>query len=201
MARTAFCFDLDGTITSEEILPLLARELDIEDEIRTLTDATIRGLIVFESSFKLRIRLLRDLSLSTARDIVSGVRLQQDVVDFIQRNSDDCFIVTGNLDVYIGGLADRIGCQYFSASTLSEDDRLISIDQMLDKGKAVRSLRDRYEQIVVIGDGMNDVPMFEEADIGIAYGGVHPPVNSLVKLADFVTYDKAGLCNILNTLS
>ena len=29
-----------------------------------------------------------------------------------------------------------------------------------------------------VGEGFNDLPMFEEADIGIAYGGVHPPAKS-----------------------
>ena len=45
--KKIFCFDLDGTITTQEILPLIAAELDLYEEISTLTQATINGLIPF----------------------------------------------------------------------------------------------------------------------------------------------------------
>ena len=50
-----FCFDLDGTITTQEILPLIASELDLYEEILTLTHATINGLIPCRMVAKLAI--------------------------------------------------------------------------------------------------------------------------------------------------
>ena len=44
---SAFCFDLDGTITKDEILPILSREIGLFEEISALTDATINGVIPF----------------------------------------------------------------------------------------------------------------------------------------------------------
>ncbi|VFS90044.1 HAD family hydrolase [Pseudomonas aeruginosa] len=32
------------------------------------------------------------------------------------------------------------------------------------------SLRGEFERIVAVGEGMNDVPMFEAADLRVAYG-------------------------------
>ncbi len=57
MSPTIF-FDFDGTITRQEVLPLIAREIDMEDEIATLTRATMDGLLDFRKSFRLRCRLL-----------------------------------------------------------------------------------------------------------------------------------------------
>jgi P-type E1-E2 ATPase len=57
-----------------------------------------------------------------------------------------------------------------------------------------------YDRIVSVGDGMNDVSMLETSDIGIAFGSVHAPVLSLIKIANYVTFSESGLCNILNML-
>ena len=48
--KVAFCLDLDGTITREEILPWLARDLGLFEEMLALTEATIKGVIPFERS-------------------------------------------------------------------------------------------------------------------------------------------------------
>ena len=42
---TAYCFDLDGTLTRQELLPLIASSVGLEDEISVLTQATIDGLL------------------------------------------------------------------------------------------------------------------------------------------------------------
>ena len=200
MTKTAICFDLDGTLTTEEILPRLSVSLDLHDEIDALTSATLAGTLPFESSFRLRVRLLRDLPLLEARAIIGQVELQPDVLSFIQGHSERCFILTGNLDVWLEGLKERIGCEMFSSSAAMENDVLIGVEKIIDKGSVVESLRSRFDRIVAVGDGMNDVPMFEKADLCVAYGGVHDPALSLLQLADLVTYHPRGLCNILNTL-
>jgi len=197
---TAICFDLDGTVTTEEILPRLSVPLELHEEIDALTRATIAGTIPFESSFRLRVRLLQDLPLPEARAIVAATKLQPDVLAFIRRNTDRCFLVTGNLDTWVEGLVERIGCPVFSSTANVEEGRLRGIREILDKGSAVDELRSRFRRIVAIGDGMNDVPMFERAHLRVAYGGVHPPAESLIQMADLVTYHPRGLCNILDTL-
>jgi phosphoserine phosphatase len=57
---TFFCFDLDGTMTRREILPAIASEVGLSEEIALLTSLTMRGLVPFESSFRLRCRILRE---------------------------------------------------------------------------------------------------------------------------------------------
>jgi HAD superfamily phosphoserine phosphatase-like hydrolase len=197
---TAYCFDLDGTVTSEEILPRIAREVGLYEEIATLTDITMAGMLPFSSSFKLRVRLLDSVPISQVQGIVAKTATQPRVVEFLRAQPDRCFLVTGNLDVWVSELTDSLGCGVFSSRAKTDGDRLLGIDNILDKGSAVAELRSRFDRIVAVGDGMNDTPMFEKADVRIAYGAVHPPVESLIKLADFVTYHEDGLCNLLSTL-
>ena len=200
MPKVVFGFDLDGTITSQEILPQISRQVDLFDEISVLTEATIRGVIPFEKSFRLRVRLLRDVPISRVQNVVSGIPLNQQVADFIAEFQDHCFVLSGNLDVWIKPLVDRLGCPFFLSEANSQGDQLEGIAKILDKGKAVRELKQTFDTVVVIGEGMNDVPMFEVADIKIAFGGVHSPNQTLLKLSDFVTYGEAGLCRLLKSL-
>jgi phosphoserine phosphatase len=197
--RTAYCFDLDGTITREEILPLLAAELDLYEEIYALTEATIKGVIPFRKSFLLRCRLLGELPVSRAQSVITRISLFQGVVDFIHAHKENCFLLTGNLDVWVKPLADMLGCNMYSSSASVENDRIINVTHVLNKGDAVEEIRKTYDRIVAIGDGMGDVPMFEKADVRIAFGGTHPPVQSLIQFTDYLTFSERSLCSLLST--
>jgi len=197
--RTAYCFDLDGTITREEILPLLAAELDLYEEISALTEATIKGVIPFRKSFLLRCRLLGDLPVSKAQQVIAGVSLFHGLVDFIHARKDECFVITGNLDAWAKPLADMLGCIMYSSTACVENDRIVNVSHVLNKGDAIEEIRKTYDRIVAIGDGMGDVPMFEKADVRIAFGGTHTPVQSLIQFTDYLTFSERSLCTLLDT--
>lgn len=199
--KTAFLFDLDGTITRQELLPIIAREGGLEQEIAVLTKATVSGVLPFEGSFKLRVKLLSDLNHNKINGILENADLYDEVCQFIRHNIDNSFIVTGNLSVWISGLAKRIGCECFCAEAEILDEKISSIKKLLDKGSIPQILRQRgYDRIVAVGEGMNDVPMFLNADIGIAYGATHQPASSVMDVANYVVFHERGLCNLLNTL-
>ncbi len=197
----AFGFDLDGTLTKLEILPQIAREVDLFDEISLLTEATVRGIIPFEKSFRLRCRLLKDIPISRVQEIVNSIPLDNNIVEFIQKYPSCCFVISGNLDVWISPLINKVGCQFFVSTADYQNDSLLGIKTIVNKADAVRSLKSKFRRVTVIGEGMNDVPMFEIADVRIAYGGVHTPNSTTIQLAEYVTTDSKGLCRLLNTLS
>lgn len=68
------------------------------------------------------------------------------------------------------------------------------------QGRRGDLLRGEFERIVAVGEGMNDVPMFEAADLRVAYGGVHVPNRVLTGLSDFVVHEGEALCRLLNML-
>ena len=127
--RTAYCFDMDGTVTMEEVLPILARELGIEPEISVLTQATINGLLPFDQSFALRVRLLSQVPILKVKSIIRAINLNPTILFFLQSKPSDCFIVTGNLDVWIEDLMKYIGCEYFSSTAKLENGEIIGITQ------------------------------------------------------------------------
>lgn len=198
--NTAYCFDLDGTITLKEILPTLSYEVGLHEEISALTEATIKGVIPFRQSFLLRCRLLADISISKAQDIIRDIELNESVVDFIRAHRKNSFIITGNLDVWVAPLVEKIGCKVYSSKAEFVGDRLTRVTDVLEKSDAILDLRKEFERIIAVGDGMGDVRMFEQSDVTIAYGGVHPPIKSLIEFSNYITYRQESLCRLLNTL-
>ena len=198
---TKFVFDLDGTITTVETLPLIAAELCLADEMKLLTDLTLSGQIPFDKSFKLRYLILRNVPLKKIQAVMSSVELDGQIVEFINAHKKNCAVVTGNLDCWIEPLVERLDCEIFSSTSELDANNLPVLTKILDKGAVIRELKRTGDKIIAVGESFNDISMFEAADVAIAYGGVHKPVDALISISDYVVADGGELCRLLKILS
>ena len=167
MAPYVYIFDLDSTITKLEILPEISKMIGKDKEMRELTEKTMKGEIPFKHSFIQRVNILKDISVKQINNIISEIPLNEKIVQFINENKESCYIVTGNLDVWISGLMHKIGMDnhYFCSKAIDKDDKIDKVISVIDK----RLTAEQFVQpIVSVGDGDNDVCMLEKADIGIA---------------------------------
>ena len=185
MSKLIFLFDLDSTVTREEILPAIANRFGIFEQMRQVTESTMKGEIPFKQSFLQRVELLKNIPVSEVCQLVSGIKLNEKVVEFIQKNKSRCYIVTGNLDIWIKGLIEKIGMEShtFCSSALVRDDYLQDVISIVDKNAVVSQM---LLPFVAVGDGNNDAEMIEAAEIGIGYGGdrnIAPPILSVWDLA------------------
>ena len=195
-----FLFDLDGTLTKIETLPLIAELLDMREEINFLTRETIYGNIPFTESFIRRVEILKKVPVSKVREILTDVPLFEKIVSFIHNHSNCCYVVTNNLDIWVSELCENIGCSYFSSSGIVNQDSLIKIEKILKKEDIVDKFKSEGKNIVYIGDGDNDCEAMRSSDIKIASGLVHTPSKSIISIADFVLYDESALFRLLNQI-
>ncbi len=188
-----FVFDLDSTVTRAELLPLLAREAGIEELMRFRTERAMNGEIPFDQDFKERVALLQGLSISRAREIAAQVPVNPMIARFLQENPQRCTILTGNLDLWVEPLMKRLHMEkrFISSRARMRGGKIDGVDFVLDKGAAARALPHPF---VAIGDGGNDVAMLQEADWGIAFGGVREPAACLLDVADCRIDDEVQLC-------
>ena len=171
MSEYVFLFDLDATITKVEILPEISAEIGKDKEMRELTERAMRGEIPFERSFRERVSILKDIPVSKVRKIVENIPLNEQVAAFIRQNSDRCYVITGNLDIWIEDLMKKLGVgqSFYCSKAEVKDDRIAGDIQVIDKATVVNSFDKPF---VAIGDGNNDADMIAAAEIGIGFGGV-----------------------------
>lgn len=200
--QSIFCFDFDGTVSSAEALPRLAKEAGIEEEMATLTDITMKGILPFPQSFRLRVKLLATLPLARAQKVMDQVPIAPGIADFIRKHCDRCVIITGNLDAYMEPIFGKLPCRFFTSKARLEGGQVTGIETLLDKGDTMRMLRDRegYRRLVAIGDGANDMPMFEAADVAVSYFGVTRANELLYPFSHYVVFKEESLCQLLKTL-
>ncbi|MBR1759971.1 MAG: HAD family phosphatase [Schwartzia sp.] len=199
--RTVFAFDLDGTVTREETLPILAGELGLSEEMARLTRLTMDGRFAFSESFRLRFHILKEIPLATIQGIMDTVELDPVIADFIRARAEDCAIVTGNLDLWVEPILKKLGCRAFTSKSAWNEQEGLVLASVVDKGASVRALRREADRVIAVGEGANDIPMFEAADIAVSYGGVHRPVEAAIAASDYMARDADSLCGLLLMLS
>lgn len=188
MSDYIFLFDLDSTITKKEILPTIADFIGKGKEIRKLTEATMRGEIPFKTSFLDRVKILSCIDVSDVNRLVSEIPLNEYFVNFIRNNQERCYVVTGNLDIWISGLMRKIGLKhnYYCSKANVKDDRITQVISVADKELMAKQF---VQPIIAIGDGDNDSGMARFADISIGFGGVRTIAPSLLRSIDYAFYD------------
>lgn len=195
--RVVIVFDLDGTLTAEETLPLVADAFGVEDQINALTRDTIKGRVPFAESLIKRVNVLRAFEPQEISEVIAGVKILDEVADFIRRNSESCVIATGNLDCWTGGLLNRFECESYSSLSSVGSDGRVKLETILDKAQLVREFQSLGNMVVFVGDGNNDVEAMRVADVAIATGIVHQPAPAVMAVTDFVVYSEKALVRLL----
>ena len=194
-----FLFDLDGTLTKQETIPLIQQELNLED-LSILTEATIKGDIPFQESFIKRVNIIKKQSITSVRDALRKVKFFEEILNFINENKDDCIIVTGNLDVWVCELINQIGCKAYTSEAFIQNNEIEKIKKILKKEDIVSEYKKLGETVVYIGDGNNDAEAIRLADVSIASGLVHYPAKSVIDNSDYLVFSESSLVRLLNQI-
>lgn len=199
MSDYIFLFDLDSTITKQEILPTIAEYIGISEEMRALTEATMLGKLSFKKSFLDRVKLLEGIDVSQVRKMVSEIPLNENLAQFIRANADRCYIVTGNLDIWIEDLIAKLGMSHHvcCSRALVRDNKIAQVVSVLDKELTAKQF---VQPFVAIGDGDNDTGMAKLADVSIGFGAVRDIAPSLMKVVTHAFYDDQKCADFLKQL-
>jgi phosphoserine phosphatase len=198
---------MDSTLITIECIDEIADMQGIKPAVAAITDRAMRGEIDFRASLTERVALLRGLPLiALERVYEERVRLSpgaQAMLDSFRDAGAKTLLVSGGFTFFTDRLKARVGLDHTLANTLEiEDGKLTGriVGDIVDaqsKAQTFRGLADRYRGAdgiaVGIGDGANDLPMLDEADVSIAYRA-KPKVRARAMHA----IDYCGLDAVLN---
>ena len=193
--------DVDGTLIEEEVIDLLGKEAECEEEVALLTAQAMRGELDFEASLKKRVYLLKGLSINVFDKIYHELHLSKNVVQFIKTLKEsqiEVGLVSGGFTTIVERLAKDLGISLFAANQLEIKDGQLTgklfgsvITREVKEETLVKwadQLKVPIERTIAIGDGANDLKMLKSAGLGIAFCAkdiVKKEINLQVDKRDF----------------
>lgn len=174
--------DVDGTLIEEEVIDLLGKEAECENEVALLTAQAMRGELDFEESLRKRVSLLQGLSVDIFDKIYHELHLSKNAAQFIntlQKNQIEVGLVSGGFTPVVERIAKDLGISLFAANQLEIrcghlTGNLIGplINREVKEETFIRwadELEVPIERTIAIGDGANDLAMLKRAGIGIGF--------------------------------
>lgn len=181
-SKRLICFDVDSTLVQGEVIEMLAAKAGVEDEVRAVTEAAMRGEIDFTESLHQRVATLAGLDASVIDEVAESIELTpgaRTTIRTLRRLGFHCGVVSGGFRQVIEGLAHELELDFVHANTLEIVDGKLTgrvIGEIVDraaKAVALRKFADQVgvpmEQTVAVGDGANDIDMLNAAGLGVAF--------------------------------
>lgn len=177
--------DMDSTMIGQECIDELADFAGLKAEIAAITEAAMRGDLDFAQALDARVAALEGLA-TDAIDACLAERIQPTpgaatLIATLRAHGGRTVLVSGGFTVFTEVIAARLGFDRQVANLLHlAGGRLAGtvgrpiVDSATKKAVLIAE-RDAMglapSDTLALGDGANDIPMLEEAGLGIAYHG------------------------------
>lgn len=174
--------DMDSTMIGQECIDELGVLAGVGERIREITARAMRGELDFEGALKERLALMKGLPedaigklLMERITLTSGGRT---LIATMKANGAYAALVSGGFTQFTGHVAKELGFDEHRANELViENGRLMGAarEPILGKEAKVEALQEITKRLglnpadaLAVGDGANDIPMLQEAGLGVA---------------------------------
>jgi phosphoserine phosphatase len=175
--------DMDSTMIGQECIDELADYAGVKEQVADITERAMHGELDFAGALHERVALLEGLHENVIAQCLNE-RIRPNVgastlVRTMRARGAETILVSGGFTAFVAPIAKAIGFNRFEANVLGVGDGKLTgltegrvVDSRI-KHDVLTEARDRLglsrDQTLAIGDGANDIPMIEEAGLGISY--------------------------------
>lgn len=175
--------DMDSTIIENECIDELATVAGVGEQVAAITEAAMRGELDFESALRERVGMLDGLPETALQQVYdNNIRLTpgaRALVQTMRANGAKTVLVSGGFTFFTSLVAQAAGFDEHYANTLEIEDGALTgriVEPILGADAKLQTLRTQTEslgiepgEVLALGDGANDIPMIEEAGMGVAF--------------------------------
>ena len=182
MTNNLAVFDFDSTLMDGETLEFFAREIGIQDKVKSITDKAMRGELDFFESLTERVSFLKGLPVSKIDEICKTLPLMpgaKEVVKGLKAKGYKVVCFSGGFRNATTLFSEQLGLDGEFSNILHSKDGLLTGQvggEMMfndSKGQMLKRLQKLLdvseENTLAVGDGANDLSMFKYASKRVAF--------------------------------
>ncbi len=175
-------FDFDSTLMDGETIDLLADEIGNKDEVALITKQAMAGELDFFESLLTRVALLEGIKTQRVNEICNNLPLipgAKDVVDGLKKRGYIVICFSGGFRNATKPVCNLLGIDADFANFLHQKDGALTGkvggEMMSSNAKAEMMIRIQNllkvtsSETIAVGDGANDLSMFDHAKTRIAF--------------------------------
>ncbi len=199
--------DMDSTLITIECIDEIAAAQGIKPQVAAITARTMRGEIDFAESLRQRVALLAGAPASALADVYARRLLlspgAERLLDALHAQGTQTLLLSGGFTYFTDRLRERLGFTASFANTLEIVDGHLTgriagpvFDARAKAGVVAQWAGEARRSggiAVAIGDGANDIPMLEAADVSVAWHAKPAP-----RARALYAIDYCGLDAVLN---
>lgn len=174
--------DVDSTLIQDEVIELIADFAGTREQVAAVTESAMRGEIDFEESLRARVATLAGLPEAILQEVFENVRLSVGALELIHSmhaSGGRVGAVSGGFSQILDPLAKKLNLDYHRANDLEIVDGKLTgrvSGSVIDRKAKAAALLEwatdfgvQPNQVAAIGDGANDLDMFEVAGLSFAF--------------------------------
>jgi phosphoserine phosphatase len=175
--------DMDSTLVGIESIDEIADMYGVRKQVAELTEKAMYGEIDFSEALIQRAALLKGLDHSVLQRVYDERLIlnpgAEKMLTQMKIAGIKTMLISGGFTFFTDKLKDKLGLDYAFANTLEIVNGKLTgglVGEIIGakgKGQILKKICNelgfRKENLIAIGDGANDLPMFAEAEVSIAY--------------------------------
>ncbi len=185
--------DMDSTLIQNECIDEIAELLNLKKEISEITELTMKGKLCFNESIKKRVQLLKGVNICSFEKIVNEkIKFQPHVnewLNYAKSHNLVTVVVSGGFTYFVNYVKKSLSMDYAFSNTFEVLNNELTgnlVGEIINADKKAEltvKIANQYgikkNQIIAIGDGANDINMFQESGLSISMHG-KPVLDDLV---------------------
>ena len=180
--RKLFVFDMDSTLIGQEVIDQIAEIAGVLDEVSNITNQAMAGNLDFSESLMKRVSLLAGTSSTVLEKVTNQLTFNPGVLETltkIKKAGHKVAVVSGGFMNVISKPLQELKIDFIYANNLEIKENEITgnvLGKIMDAPGKANAVREAsaisnipLNNVVVVGDGANDLEMMSIAGHSFAY--------------------------------